>query len=357
MKLHVQLQPIANRSYDVTIEPGIISRLSRYVGNAKQRIFIVTDSHVERLYGRRLHRLLYDSGADPLLLSLPAGEESKNNKVVNALHTQVLKNGIRRDSLIIALGGGVVGDVAGYVSATVLRGVKFIQVPTTLLSQVDSSVGGKVGVDHPLGKNLIGAFHQPSAVFIDPDLLKTLSAKEFRNGLAEVVKIGAALDRTLFQLLERTALTLSKDNSKGLTELIKRSVELKAAVVGTDEFETGIRKTLNLGHTFGHALESALNFRIKHGEAVAIGLVAESAMAVQLGLLEVRHFNRLVALLKTLKLPTRVPAIKHKKKFFAALKADKKSSGGRVKFVLLTAIGSSMIEVDVPLTLIEQQLR
>ncbi len=357
MNLRVKLQPIANRSYDVTISPGIIARLASHVGKLAQSIFIITDSNVERLYGRRVQKLLYDAGADPVLLVFAAGEESKNSQVVDTLHTQLLKNGVRRDSLIIALGGGVVGDVAGYVAATVLRGVKFVQVPTTLLSQVDSSVGGKVGVDHPLGKNLIGAFHQPSAVFIDPDLLKTLSPREFRNGLAEVVKIGAALDRTLFQMLERHALQLSKNDPALLTDVIRRSVELKAAVVAEDEFEVGVRKTLNLGHTFGHALETALNFRIKHGEAVAIGMVAESAMAVQLGLLEGKHFNRLVELLKTLKLPTRVPLIKHKKKFLEALKADKKSSGGGVKFVLLNAIGTSMVGVDIPALLIEHQLR
>ncbi|MBI5471701.1 MAG: 3-dehydroquinate synthase [Ignavibacteriae bacterium] len=352
----MKLQPIAHRSYDIAIERGALAAFVKRIKTTSSDLFIITDSNVERLHGRRVHQLLFDAGVESMLLSFPAGEGSKNMRVVNALQTQLLRHGIRRDSLVIALGGGVVGDVAGFVASTILRGVQFIQLPTTLLSQVDSSVGGKVGVDHPLGKNLIGAFHQPAAVFIDPGFLITLPVREFRNGLAEVVKIAAALDRSLFAFLERNAGSLRKNNARLLTEVIKRSVRLKARVVERDEFDKDLRKTLNLGHTFGHALESALNFRIRHGEAVAIGLVAEAAIAVRLGLLLKRDFDRLVNVLKVLGLPTTIPSLTSRKKFFAALYADKKSSGGMVRFVLMSAIGSSMIGVEVPEVLIEEQL-
>jgi 3-dehydroquinate synthase len=239
----------------------------------------------------------------------------------------------------------------------VLRGVKFIQVPTTLLAQVDSSVGGKVGIDHPLGKNLIGAFHQPSAVFVDPILLKSLSDREFRNGLAEVAKIAAALDGRFFELLERKGRQIRKGNSELLEEIISRSVRLKAAVVENDEFESGLRKALNLGHTIGHAIESALDYRIKHGEAVAIGIVAESSIAVKLGILRQQDCNRVIALLKALKLPTKFPVIKQRARFLSALSSDKKAAGSGSRFVLLNSIGSSTIGVDVPHSFIEQLLK
>lgn len=314
-----------------------------------KNIFIITDSNVERLWGGQLQRRLFDAGIEALLLSFPAGERSKNVRTVHALHTQLLSNCIRRDSLIIALGGGVVGDVAGYVAATVLRGVKYIQVPTTLLSQVDSSVGGKVGIDHPLGKNLIGAFHQPAAVFIDPDVLRTLPQSEFRNGLAEVVKIAAAIDKKFFASLERNAHRITKTNQRLLAEIISRSVVLKAAVVEKDELESGLRKALNLGHTIGHAIEAATKFSIKHGEAVSMGMVAESRIAVRLGLLKEDDFQRVVRLLRTLRVPTRIPIIKNKSKFFSAISSDKKAEGNKTKFVLLNGIGRSAIGVDVPI--------
>jgi 3-dehydroquinate synthase len=246
-----------------------------------------------------------------------------------------------------------VGDVAGYVAATVLRGVRFVQVPTTLLAQVDSSVGGKVGIDHPSGKNLIGAFHQPSAVFVDPDVLRSLPNAEFRNGLAEMVKIAAALDKRYFAKLERAAGRIHKFGSGVLTECIAPAIGLKAAVVEQDEFEAGLRSTLNLGHTIGHAIEAASEFSVPHGAAVAMGLAVEGSIATSLGILPMADYQRLIRLLRKLGLQSTMPHVRDRKKFFGALSLDKKGIGGNAKYVLLNAIGKSVVGVDVPATYLE----
>jgi len=322
-----------------------------------RKLFIITDSNVRRLYGSRLLQALSSAGGDACLLDFLAGEKSKNASTFLSLHSALLGLGIRRDSLIIALGGGVVGDVAGFVAATVLRGVPFIQIPTTLLAQVDSSVGGKVGIDHQFGKNLIGAFHQPAAVYVDPSILKTLPSAEFRNGLAEVVKIAAALDARFFREIEREAHVITLHSTSTLTRLISRSVGLKAAVVGKDEFDTGLRKVLNLGHTLGHAFETASGYEIQHGMAVALGLVAESRIAVAMGLLQRHEYHRLVQALAALKLPTKIPRLKNAAKFFAALGVDKKTEARVTKFVLLKGIGHTVIGVEVPASVIIESLR
>ena len=281
-------------------------------------------------------------------MDFPAGERSKTANTIFQLHTQLLAHGIRRDSLIVALGGGVVGDVAGFVAATVLRGVRYVQVPTTLLAQIDSSIGGKVGVDHPYGKNLIGAFHQPTAVYTDPRVLRTLKAAEFRNGLAELVKIAAALDRTLFREIERHARKITKSNAALLRNLIAHAVGLKAAVVHKDELDTGLRRTLNLGHTLGHAIETASKYRIPHGAAVSMGMALESRIAVSMGLLPSREYERLVGLLAALKLPTKLPRNLRRQRILAATELDKKAVHGKTQFVLLRGIGHSVLGVEVP---------
>lgn len=339
------------RSYKIHIRPGLLEELPGILVSQfpARRFFIITDSHVARLYGSALQHGMTSLGLDVLMLDIPSGEQSKNFRVVHLLHTQLLEAGIRRDSLIIALGGGVVGDVAGYVAATVLRGVSYVQVPTTLLAQVDSSVGGKVGIDHPLGKNLIGAFHQPEAVYVDPLVLKTLSAAEFRNGLAEVVKIAAALDKKMFIFIERNTNRILKNDRKVLTALITGSVGLKASVVSKDERESGLRKVLNVGHTIGHAVEAGMKYNMRHGEAVAIGLVIEARIAWGMGILPAREYERLLALLIRLKLPVEFPRKLNGARFRRALALDKKRDAVGVKFVLLKAIGKSVVGVNVPL--------
>lgn len=357
--MHVSVKSYRTRSYTVRIESGFLARVSSLITRSygESSVFILTDSNVKRLYGRKMLRSLLEHKIDAWLIDFPAGERSKNADVVNILHTALLEHGVRRDSLTVALGGGVVGDVAGYVAATALRGIKYIQIPTTLLAQVDSSVGGKVGIDHPLGKNLIGAFHQPTAVYIDPLVLRTLPEREYTAGLAEVVKIAAGLDASFFRFLEKNTAQIRKRNVKTLTGLIERSVRLKAAVVEKDEFETGLRKTLNLGHTLGHAFEAASNYRLRHGEAVAIGLAAESRIARDMGLLSTKEFARLLHLMNALDLKMSLPRRIDKRRFLLALSADKKSVGDSAKFVLLNGIGCTAVGVEVPSALIESILR
>ncbi len=344
------------RSYTISIRPGLLDDLPGLMATTWRgcSLFIVTDENVEKLYGRNLLRQCVDVGLNTSLFFVPAGERSKNFKTIHALQTALLENRVRRDSLIVALGGGVVGDIAGFVAATILRGVKYVQIPTTLLAQVDSSIGGKVGIDHPFGKNLIGAFHQPAAVFIDPHVLRTLPAREFRNGLAEVVKIATALDAKLFSLLEKNAERISKEETRLLSEIVHRAVGLKAAVVERDEREAALRKTLNVGHTIGHALEAATDFHLRHGEAVSVGIAVEAKIAVRLGLLSQRECARIINLLRALKLPTRVPSIKSRNKFFSALSTDKKSEGNAPRFSLLAGLGRTAISVEVPTALLEQ---
>ena len=349
-RIHVRLRHTRDRSYDITIAAGILSRLPGLLARRwpGRTMFVITDNHVGRLYGRTFLHGLSGEGVNSRLLEFKRGEASKCAETAYEMQSQLLRGGVKRDSLVVALGGGVVGDLAGYVAATVLRGIEFVQVPTTLLAQVDSSVGGKVGIDHPVGKNLIGAFYQPRAVFIDPIVLATLPDAEFRNGLAEIVKIAAGLDAPFFRRIEKIAPGLRKTDARQLSWLIARAVHLKAAVVEEDEFESGLRKALNLGHTIGHAVEASSGFTIKHGAAVAIGLAAESGMAVRMGLMPVSDRARLMDTLLALKLPVSMPGIQRRSKFLAALDADKKSGAGGVRFVLPTAIGSSAINVRVP---------
>jgi 3-dehydroquinate synthase len=348
-RIPVHLTLTRDRSYEITVSQGVLERLPGLLVRqwASQKFFVITDNRVGRLYGRSLLQRLLAAGADSTLLEFKEGEQSKNAGTAYHLQTRMLREGAKRDSLVIALGGGVVGDLAGYVAATVLRGISFVQVPTSLLAQVDSSVGGKVGIDLPLGKNLIGAFHQPRAVYIDPMVLATLPEEEFRNGLAEMVKIALALDGAFFRHIERVAPRLRKKDVRELSWMIARAVGLKASVVEKDEFESGLRKVLNLGHTIGHAVEASSGYTIKHGAAVAIGMAVESELSVRLGLMPEHDRTRLMKTLRALKLPTVMPRLHRPAQFFAALAADKKSRAGGLQFVLPSSIGSSAINVNV----------
>jgi len=353
--IKISLKSNNERGYAIEIRDGLLGKLPAFLAkmHKTQRLFVLTDSNVKKLYGRSLFQGLLSHSLDAWLIDIPAGEQSKNANLVDLLHTQLLENGVRRDSLVIALGGGVVGDIAGYVAATVLRGISFIQIPTTLLAQVDSSVGGKVGIDHPLGKNLIGAFHQPSAVYIDPTVLRLLPDREYRSGLAEVVKIAAALDASFFRFLERNASKINRKEIRVISEIIPRSIQLKAGVVMKDERESGLRKVLNLGHTIGHAVETASNYGLRHGEAVAIGMAAESKIARDIGLLNATDFDKLSRLMKALRLPTSFPRLVNRKRFFMSLGEDKKSVGGLARFVLLERIGCTAMGIDEPNPFIE----
>ena len=357
-RIRVRLESPRDRSYTVEIKPGILAEIPLLLSRAegKRRIFVITDANVSRLYGRALQGRLAAAGCEAMLFDVPAGERSKGSATVNGLYTKLFRGGVGRDSLLIALGGGVIGDLAGYTAATVLRGVRFAQVPTTLLAQVDSSVGGKVGIDHPAGKNLIGAFHQPSAVYVDPEVLATLPADEFRNGLAEVIKVAAALDAPFFAQLERNVSRLGRENTALNAKIVETAVALKASIVEKDERETGIRRVLNLGHTIGHALESSGRFALKHGQAVAIGMAAESRIALDLGILNAPDFRRLKGLLEASGLPVEPPGGINERAFMSAIALDKKSDVSGPRFVLLRRIGECALGVPVPADLIRKTM-
>ena len=350
--------PLGARSYQIKIGRGLLANLGIECKKLRlgSRCAIVSDTNVARRYARTAQRSLARAGFDSFLITLPAGETAKSMKTVAAAYDQLAAHRLERKSFIVALGGGVVGDVAGFLAATYLRGVVFVQVPTTLLAQVDSSVGGKVGVNLKAGKNLVGAFYQPKLVLCDLDTLKTLPPREYRAGLAEVIKYGIIRDAALFRKLERGMPQLLRRESKVLTDIIARCCEIKAEVVGEDETEGGLRAILNFGHTIGHALEAISGYgKYLHGEAISIGQVAAAELSARLSGLSSTDQDRICALFEEISLPVKVklnPA--QRKNLFAAMRLDKKVSGGEVKFVLAKRIGSVVWGRAVPHRELEQ---
>lgn len=338
--LHVSL---GEKSYDITVKAGLLDSLgarlqSVYTGG---RVFVVTDTNVEPLYGARTCASLAAAGFEARLFAVPAGEKSKSLAELAHVFEAMLDFGLKRGELVLTLGGGVVGDLGGFAAASYLRGVPFVQVPTTLLAQVDSSVGGKVAVDLPRGKNLVGAFYQPKAVFIDTSLLNTLPERTFRDGLAEVIKTAAIRDEALFALLEscagRAALMEHMD------EIVAACCAVKKTVVENDEFDLGERMLLNFGHTLGHALEAHYGFETYgHGEAVAAGMAEIMRIAAARGLTPHADMARLEALLSRHGLPTVIlgaarGAVRR------GVSVDKKNLGGRLNVILLHKIGDAFI--------------
>ncbi len=334
---------LADRSYDIHIERGLL----RGIGPGMKELglkgpaAVVTNPKVGGLYGKAVMESLSSSGFAPILIEVPDGEEYKSLAEASRIFDALIENRFERKSPIVALGGGVIGDLAGFVAATYLRGVPLIQVPTTLLSQVDSSVGGKTAVNHPKGKNLIGAFYQPLAVFIDPDVLNTLEEREVKAGLAEVIKYGVIRDPGFFKFLE--------ENAKGLLsagqiiKAIERSCEIKAEIVGKDEKEEGLRAILNFGHTFGHAIEALSGYgSYRHGEAVAIGMAMAAGLAARLGMCQ-ECGPRIKALLSALNMPSSPPSISPKD-FIDSMRLDKKVSGAAIRFVLPVRMGEVAIK-------------
>jgi 3-dehydroquinate synthase len=330
-------------SYDILIGDGMLAELGWAMLKADLRLgrcAVVSQPAIAAAQAGPLLESLAEAGFDPAVVEMPDGEVHKTLATAAGLYDALAAARLDRRSPVIALGGGVVGDVAGFVAATYLRGVPFVQAPTSLLAMVDASVGGKTGVDLPQGKNLVGAFKQPALVAIDPETLKTLPSDEFRSGLAEVVKHGMIGDAGLFEVMEgRSVLPLS--------DLIGRAVQVKAAVVQEDPFEQGRRAVLNLGHTFGHAYETLSGYRLRHGEAVSIGLVAATRLAARLELCELDLVGRVEALLGRLGLPIRAPG-SAPPQVLAAMGADKKRVGNRLRFVLPRAIGDVDVFDDVP---------
>ncbi|MGH7512964.1 MAG: 3-dehydroquinate synthase [Gemmatimonadales bacterium] len=325
-------------SYPVYVEPGVLGRLEALVAEHLDvsRTALIADGNVFALLQTgRLGRNPWSGAA----LTFPAGEASKSRDQWARLTDALLTDGFGRDSGIIALGGGVAGDLAGFVAATFMRGLPYLQVPTSLLAMLDASVGGKTGVDTPEGKNLIGAFHPPGAVVADPRALATLPERDYRGGMAEAVKHGLIADAAYFAWMEQEADALLQRDEATLTRLVRRSVEIKAEVVSGDERETGRRAILNAGHTVAHALERVTGYAIPHGEAVALGLVAECALAEEMGLAPSGVAARVSALLSRLGLPVRLARPIDPERITAAMASDKKNRSARVRFALPSRLG------------------
>jgi 3-dehydroquinate synthase len=337
---------LGDRSYPIYIGVGLLDRpelLAPAIAGAD--VLVVTDENVAPLYLERLCRALAGRRVETLVL--PAGEDTKTLDQFAGVIDALTAAGFNRDATLVALGGGVIGDLAGFAAACYQRGIACVQVPTTLLAQVDSSVGGKTAVNHPAGKNLIGAFYQPRTVLADVGCLETLDARQYRAGLAEVVKYGAGLDREFFEWLENRAPALATRDPRTLIRTIERCCELKAEVVAADEREGGRRALLNLGHTFGHAIETAAGYGAwLHGEAVAAGMAMAAELSVALGRLDAGEADRLHGLLRTLGLPVRPPAV-GAERLAALMKMDKKVAAGRLRFVLFDGLGRSEVVDDV----------
>ena len=352
--------PLGDRSYAIKIGPGLLRRLGPDCARLKLggRCCIITDTNVGRRFARPAFDSLAKAGFAPALVILNPGEATKTPKAAAACYDRLAEHRLERSSFIVALGGGVVGDLAGFVAATYLRGVMFVQVPTTLLAQVDSSVGGKVGVNLKAGKNLVGAFHQPRLVLCDLETLRTLPEREFRAGLAEVIKYGVIFDADFFARLERDLPRLLRRETKPLGDIVARCCAIKAEIVGEDETESGLRQILNFGHTIGHALEAVSGYgRHLHGEAIAIGQTLAARLSASLAGLPRQDAGRIQQLLARAGLPTGVRlSASRKRKLFQAMKLDKKVSGGEIKFVLARRIGKVAWGQRVPDDLIEQSL-
>jgi 3-dehydroquinate synthase len=325
-------------SYPVYVEPGAFGRLDGLVAEhlAGRRPVMIADAAVHELY--RSGRMGTPSWTGETLTFAP-GEASKTRETWGRLSDSLLKRGLGRDGALIALGGGVAGDLVGFVAATYMRGLPYLQVPTTLLAMLDASVGGKTGVDTPLGKNLIGAFHPPAAVVADPRTLATLPERSYRAGLAEAVKHGLIADLAYFEWMENQTAALTTRDIEALTYLIRRSVEIKADVVSGDERESGRRAILNAGHTVAHALEQASNYEVPHGEAVALGLVVECQLAEELGIAPAGLRRRVAGLLTRLGLPERLPRHLARAALLANMATDKKNRGDRIHFALPARLG------------------
>jgi 3-dehydroquinate synthase len=328
--------------YPIRIAPGRLDRLAEALPADATAVALVTNPTVGALYGERAAAALQASGRRVLRIELPDGEAHKDMQTLNRIFDALLANGFDRRSVLVALGGGVIGDMTGFAAAVYMRGIRFVQVPTTLLAQVDSSVGGKTAINHPLGKNMIGAFHQPVAVEIDTDVLATLPAREISAGLAEVIKYGLILDAGFFAWCEAHAAGLRALDRQALAYAIAHSCRLKAQVVSQDERESGLRAILNLGHTFGHAIESGLGYgQWLHGEAVGCGLVQAAELSAEVEGLPRAEVERVRRLVQAIGCPAVAPDL-GADRWLSLMRVDKKAEAGEIRFVLIPEIGRAV---------------
>jgi 3-dehydroquinate synthase len=352
-KVRVEL---GERSYDIVMGSNMLGSIGASLKpfGFSPKAAIVSNPTVYPLYGDVVANSLKKAGFDVLTVIIPDGEEYKDLLWIEFIYSELLKAKLDRSSSLIALGGGVIGDITGFAASTYMRGISYIQVPTTLLAQVDSSVGGKTGVNHKLGKNMIGTFWQPRLVWVDVKTLKTLQKREFLAGVAEVIKYGVIWDEELFDFLEAKRKKILKLDRDALMHVIKRSCEIKAEVVSKDEREAGLRAILNFGHTIGHAIETATEYKTYlHGEAVAIGMHLETRLAYMLDLINNKEVIRIKSLIDSYGLPSEMPFDIDVKHILSSMKLDKKAVAGELKFILPKKIGSVKIQEAVP----EQAIR
>ncbi|MGI2261068.1 3-dehydroquinate synthase [Shewanella sp. GXUN23E] len=345
------------RSYPIYIGRNLMTESGTWSRFLNKRFLIVTNETVAPLYLQSLVNALAPLGHTDVII-LPDGEQFKTLEYLNDIYTSALEHNLARDCVFIALGGGVIGDMTGFAAACYQRGVDFVQVPTTLLSQVDSSVGGKTAVNHPLGKNMIGAFYQPKQVIIDTECLKTLPAREFAAGMAEVIKYGIIWDSAFFDYLETNVDMLTSLDNESLAYTIKRCCEIKAEVVSEDETEQGVRALLNLGHTFGHAIEAEMGYgKWLHGEAVAAGMILAAETSVAMGFMDESKLCRIRALIAAFDLPIKAPDSMDFNSFIKHMRRDKKVLAGQLRLVLPTDIGKAEVVVVNNDTLLEEIIR
>ena len=340
--------------YDVIIDRGLLGQLGPLVHEVapSRSALLVVDKTIASTHGRAALTSLQGAGVEPIVVELVAEESQKTIETAQQVYGAMLGAGLDRRSPVIALGGGIIGDTAGFVAATYMRGVPLIQVPTTLLAMVDAAIGGKTGVNFPLpggglGKNMVGAFWQPKAVVVDPQVLSTLNARDFRCGLAECVKGALIADASLLQFLSTEAPRILALDQDVLRTLIERCVRIKAEIVAADERESGRRALLNLGHTFAHAIESISELKVRHGEAVSIGLMAAAHCAVKTGRLTADQHNHIEQVLTTFGLPIRLPSPVDEQRLLAAMRHDKKATQGRTQLILPTGVGGAELVGDV----------
>lgn len=348
---------LGDRSYKIYIGSNILGKIGTELKSAgfSSKIAVISNTTVSRFYGDVVTESVKSAGLTAIPVTIPDGESFKNINTVHYIYSELLRNGLDRKSGIVALGGGVVGDIAGFVASTYMRGIEYVQVPTTLLAHVDSSVGGKTGVNHKLGKNMIGTFYQPKLVWIDVDVLKTLPKRELLAGIAEVIKHGIIKDEKLFEFMEKNRDKLFDLETNALIHIIKHSCEIKSEIVSKDERESGLRAILNYGHTIGHAIETVTQYtQFLHGEAVAIGMNVEARLSRLLGFLQDSNVFRIKSLIDAYGLPSEIPSEIEADSLLAPMQLDKKTVAGELKFALPEKIGKARIQKNISREIIKE---
>jgi 3-dehydroquinate synthase len=343
--IKVNLDKKYSASYEIHIGNGILDRIALLIDKNRKagRYIIITDNNVARLHGGNFLALLKNIGLNADLIDFPAGEASKNIGTILDIADKLLKLGADRTTCLIALGGGVVGDMTGFIASVYMRGVSYVQIPTSLVAQVDSAIGGKTAIDLPSGKNLLGTFYQPSEVFVDLNFLNTLPEKEFENGLAEIIKYGIIDDEKMFRLLEENMDEVKQKEPAMMLKIVENCCRIKKSIVEIDEKEQGLRRILNYGHTLGHALEAVSDYKLSHGEGVALGMIAAARISEKKNYLNNDDTKRIEALIELANLPVNIPASLPADEIIKRLQMDKKKKGDTIHFVLLKKIGMPFI--------------